>query len=315
MSHPRLILIDGHALLYRAFYAFPTLTTQNGLIVNAVYGFLRILLSVIKEQKPEYISVCFDMSSPTFRHTQYVGYKAQRKEMPEELQGQIQIVQDIIRILNIPQYAVAGYEADDVIGTLARKVTQEQEFASSTTDVLIVTGDRDAFQLVCDRVHVLFPAYAKRGEQEFDADAVFEKMGVRPDQVIDLKALAGDASDNIPGVKGIGEKTAVRLITEYGSLEAIYEAIANNPQKLKETTVLKGAVLKKLAEGHQDAILSKQLATIDQNVPLQISLQECRVSGYDKVQAIKTFEEYAFKSLIQLLPPDEFEMGIEDALF
>jgi len=309
------MLIDGHALIYRAFYAFPTLTTKKGVMVNAVYGFMRILLTVIRDFNPEYLVVCFDMPKPTFRHTEFVGYKAQRKEMPEELKGQIDLVKEVVGVLNIPQYGIEGYEADDVIGTLACKLTKDEEFQENITDVLIVTGDRDAFQLVTDRVHVLFPAYGKRGEEEFDAEGVLRKMDVTPDQIVDFKALAGDASDNIPGVKGIGEKTAIRLIKEFGSVSGIYEAIKEKTDKVKNSQVLKGAVLKKIVEGYESAMLSFRLATIDQHVPLQLTLDDCRVAGYDKEKAIKMLEDYEFKTLIKLLPADDFEKGLADALF
>lgn len=315
MSSPkRLILIDGHALIYRAFYAIPTLTTKEGIMVNAVYGFLRILLAVVKDFNPEYIAVTFDMPKPTFRHADFAGYKAQRKEMPEDLQGQIQLVRDCVEVLNIPQFGVEGYEADDLIGTLAKQAV-EGDLNHQSVDVLIVTGDRDSFQLVTDHVHVLVPAQGKNGEQEFDPAAVEAKMGIKPDQIVDYKALSGDASDNIPGIAGIGPKTAVRLLQEFGTLENIYQHIKDQTDKVKNSKVLKGATLTKVAEGYESAIMSQKLATIDRNVPIKITLDDCRVSGYDKATAIAKFEDFGFKSLIKWLPDDDFEKDVAGLLF
>lgn len=316
MSEPKntLILVDGHALLYRAFFAFPTLTTKSGLMINAIYGFTRVLLSVIKDQAPKYLAVAFDTPKPTFRHTQYVGYKAQRKEMPQELQGQIEGVKEIVKVLNIPQFALEGYEADDIIGTLSAQITADHK-NNGHTHVLIVTGDKDAFQLVNDDVHVLVPAHGKSGEQEFDPEAVEKKMGVRPNQIIDYKALSGDASDNIPGIKGVGPKTAVRLLQEYGTVDQMYQEIKAQSEKVKTSKVLKGSTLTKIVEGYESAKLSQALATIDQQVPIKIDLEDCRVTGYDKAQAVKKFNEYEFNSLIKYLPPDELESSVMESLF
>jgi DNA polymerase-1 len=315
----RLILIDGHALLYRAFFAFPTLTTKAGIAVNAIYGFTRVLLSVIKDQNPKYLAVAFDTPKPTFRHTQYVSYKAQRKEMPELLRGQIEGVKEIVSVLNIPQFAIDGYEADDIIGTLSRTITAGcrglQGEEHDCTHVLIVTGDKDAFQLVNDCVHILVPPNGKNGEQEFDPSAVEAKLGIRPDQIIDYKALSGDPSDNIPGVKGIGAKTAVKLLHEFGSVDNMYQEIKDQTQKVTESKTLRGATLKKIVEGYESAKLSQSLAKIDTNVPLHIDLEDCRVTGYDKAMAVAKFNEFEFNSLIKYLPPDELESSVMESLF
>lgn len=317
MSDPdnRLILIDGHALLYRAFFAFPTLTTKAGLQVNAIYGFTRVLLSVIKDQNPKYLAVAFDTPKPTFRHTDFVGYKAQRKEMPQELQGQIEGVKEVVKVLNIPQFAIDGYEADDIIGTLSRTVTSECTEGKHGTHVLIVTGDKDAFQLVNDCVHVLVPPHGKQGEQEFDQVAVETKMGVRPDQIVDYKALSGDPSDNIPGIAGIGPKTAVRLLQEFGTLDNLYQELKDQTEKVKNSKVLRNSTLTKITEGYESAKLSQKLAQIDRNVPIHIDLEECRVTGYDKAKAVEKFNEFEFNSLIKYLPPDELESSVMESLF
>ncbi len=315
MSESSLVLIDAHALIYRAYFAFPPLTTPEGKLVNAVYGFTRILLTSIEDLSPEYIAVAFDLPKPTFRHTQFAGYKAQRKEMPDDLQPQIEIVKQVVKSLNIPDFSVEGYEADDVIGTLARQASVMNDAGGDPNKVVILTGDRDAFQLVTDDIHVLMPAQGKNPPREFGPSEVKDRMGIRPDQIIDYKALAGDASDNIPGVPGIGDKTACHLLTVFDSVENLYQEIKDQTPRVSDKLILKPNVLKKLSEGYESSVMSKQLATIDQNVPIQLKLEDCRVAGYDKSQAVELFYSLGFKSLQKLLPKDDFENGLQDALF
>jgi DNA polymerase-1 len=310
------ILIDGHALIYRAYHAFTGLSTSDGTLVNAVYGFSRILLTVIKEHHPEYIAVTFDHPTPTFRHTDYLGYKANRAEMPDDLKPQIDIIKRVVTAFNMPQFELPGYEADDIIGTLACQIQELDKKDELMT--IIVTGDRDAFQLVNDKVHVWMPGRGGHSKDlEYDAQQVVQKMGVGPHQIVDLKALMGDASDNIPGVKGIGEKTAVKLIQEFGSLDNIYNTIKDQNLSIENSThpTLRGGVLRKLAEGQQDAIMSKQLATIECKVPITLHLDKCQLSMYKKEEVTKIFDELQFNSLLKMLPADEFELGIQSALF
>ncbi len=308
------ILIDGHALIYRAYHAFTDLTTSQGQPINAVYGFSRILLTVIRDFHPEYIAVTFDTHAPTFRHAEYVGYKSSRPEMPEDLRPQIDIIKRVVMAFNIPQFELPGYEADDLIGTLSCQI--KTQFTDLLT--VIVTGDRDAFQLVDDdRVHVWMPGRGKFSkDKEYDEKAVFEKMGVKPSQIIDLKALMGDASDCIPGVKGIGEKTAVKLIAEFGSVDHVYEMLVQ-PEKLsdEQRKLFTPSVVKKLAEGQQDAVMSKQLATIDCVSPITLELESCRMATYKKEDVTKLFEELEFESLLKMLPADDFELDVQEALF
>jgi DNA polymerase I len=308
------ILIDGHALIYRAYHAFQDLSTPSGVKVNAVYGFARILLTVIRDFHPEYIAVTFDTHAPTFRHAEYLGYKSSRPEMPEDLRPQIDIIKKVVTAFNIPQFELPGYEADDLIGTLS---AQARDLKQNLLTV-IVTGDRDAFQLVeDDLVHVWLPGRGKFSkDKEYNEEGVMEKMGVKPSQIIDLKALMGDASDCIPGVKGIGEKTAVKLIQEFGSVDSVYENLVQ-PEKLTESQkkTLTPAIVKKLAEGQQDAVMSKQLATIDRNSPITLELELCRMSTYKKDDVVVLFEELQFTSLLKLLPADEFELDVQAALF
>lgn len=306
-----LILIDGHALVFRAYYAFPPLTTADGELVNAVYGFNRILLKVIRDLKPDYITVAFDMEKPTFRHTAFVGYKAQRKETPSELISQLPRVKDTVTALNIPIFGIEGYEADDVIGTIAKKI------ASKDVKVIIVTGDKDAFQLIEDgNITVYMPPHAREDAREYDEKGVEEKMGIPPTLIVDYKALSGDPSDNIPGVNGIGPKTAVTLLKAFGSLNGIYASL-EHPEKLtdEQKKALTKKTVEKLQNGYEDAHMSHHLATIDCAVPLEFNLEDCRVSGYDKEKVVTLYEKLRFKSLVNLLPEDEYEQDVQEALF
>ncbi|MGD9129647.1 MAG: 5'-3' exonuclease H3TH domain-containing protein [Candidatus Woesebacteria bacterium] len=336
------LLIDAHAVIYRAFYAFPKqLTDPQGQMVNAVYGFSRIILTAIRKFEPEYMAIAFDHPKPTFRHKEFDAYKAHRPEMPDELKPQIEIIKKVVEALNIPQYEIEGYEADDLIGTISLQIDQavaaKNKKANSKPAALktllslltiIVTGDHDTFQLVDQNTHVWLPGRGKRQQDtEYDAEKVEEKIGLRPEQVIDLKALMGDPSDNIPGIKGVGPKTAVKLIKEFGNIEEIYQFIENmtdygQVKKAKKAksdkatpAFLKGSLLKKLKIGKEDAFLSKKLATIDSHVPLKFDLETCRVSSYDKTKAVAIFKKLDFKSLIRLLPDDAFERDLQEALF
>jgi len=283
----RLVLIDGHAILHRAYHAFPlTLKTRRGELVNAVYGFTRILLTVLEDLKPGFLAVAFDLPEPTFRHQEYVGYQIQRPEMDRELAGQIERVYQMVKTLNIPIFTSPSFEADDVIGTLAKQA------ALKNVEVMIVTGDKDIMQLVNKKVKVYAP---KRGFAEpeiFDEKKVKIFLGVTPKQVIDYKALVGDASDNYPGVSGIGPKTAVELLNQYGDLATIY----------KNLKKIKSLLAQKLKDGKENAYLSQKLATIVTKIPLKLNLKACLVHDYDHQKAIKLFEELEFKSLINKLP-------------
>jgi DNA polymerase-1 len=295
----RLVLIDGHALVFRAYFAFPaSLTDKAGNQINAVYGFSSMLLSIIKELHPEYLAVAFDLEKPTFRHQEFAGYKAQRPEADVELTNQIDGVKAVVKSLNIPIFAVEGFEADDVIGTLAKQ--------AKDLETVIVTGDKDALQLVDDaKVLVYVPGRGKIPAKLYDEKAVEEKMGVEPEQVPDLKGLAGDSSDNIKGVNGVGPKTAVQLIKKFGSVENIYQHLAELPEKLRQ----------KMADGFEAACQSKHLVTIVTDVPLTLDLPACRVSDYNQKQAVALFEELGFKSLIKKLPKEAHESCFSPRLF
>ncbi len=298
----RLVLIDGHALLYRAFFSFPaSLTLADGQMVNAAFGFIRILLSTLVELKPTHLAVSFDVGK-TFRHTAYAEYKAHREKMPEELKSQEPIVQELLRALNIPMYSMLDYEADDVIGTVARQAVSGQGTGDS---VVIVTGDKDMWQLVNEQIKVFVPGGGKRASKLIDRTTTKELLGVWPEQVPDYKGLAGDGSDNIPGVGGVGPKTATELIEKYGSVEQIY-------QHLEE---VRPSVKQKLEKDEQMAKLSKELATIKTDVPVEFNWDDCKLVAYDKEVATGVLLKYGFKSLVAALPEDEFEDEVQAALF
>ncbi len=325
----RFLLIDGHALIYRAYYAFPGLTDSTGRLVNAVYGFTRILLTTIRDFSPVYLAVCFDSQEKTHRAVEFEAYKAHRPEMPDDLKPQIDLVKEVVTVLNMPQFAVPGYEADDLIGTIVDSPRLAEhpggvELIDSPVNyplVTIVTGDKDLLQLVSDHTHVWLPGRGKNSvDTEYDFEQVKVRIGVRPDQIVDLKALMGDSSDNIPGVAGIGPKTATQLIQAFGSLFDLYQVVdqlASDRSKIDGLGrgVLRGALLEKLIKDKENAFISQKLATITRQAPIEIDLESCRVMEYDKDRAVKLFELLDFKSLIPLLPKDSFEIGVQTALF
>ncbi|MCL2149397.1 MAG: DNA polymerase I [Dehalococcoidia bacterium] len=291
----RLLLVDGNNLVHRAYHALPPLTVRRtGEVVNAVYGFASMLLKVLAEQKPTHCAVAFDMKGPTFRHLMYNAYKAQRPHMAEDLVPQMARVRDLVTQFNIPIFEADGYEADDVLGTLAHQAVQ------AGINTLILTGDADAMQLVGRGVGVLYPR-ARQGFGEtavFDSLAVREKYGVDPERIVDLKALVGDASDNIPGVHGIGEKTAVKLIQQFGGLDEIYACI-EEVAPLRIQTLLK--------EGELLAHQSKELATIVTDVPVALDLEKAQAVIYDREKAVAFFRELEFFALLDRLPDTDTE--------
>ncbi len=272
----RLLILDSNSIINRAYYGVRYLSASDGTQTNAIYGFLSMFAKLTDTYKPDYVCAAFDLKAPTFRHKLYDGYKAQRKPMPEGLVAQMPLARDMVRAMNIPLFETPGYEADDIIGTVSR-LCEENDI-----ECLIATGDKDDLQLASEKTKVVLTV-TKQGFNEtviYDKTSVFEKYGVTPEQFIDLKALMGDASDNIPGVKGIGEKTATKIIIDNGSVEALYENIDNCGQK--------GATLQKLKDGRESAFLSKTLATIDRNVPIDFDVDKCSFTSV-KEQATDDF--------------------------
>lgn len=298
------MLIDGHAIVFRAYYAFPSsLTDKQGEQINAVYGFTSILLAVIKELRPTHVAVAFDLDKPTFRHIEYVGYKAQRPEVDEELTAQLDRVKEVVKILNMPIFEVEGYEADDVIGTLSRQGNKQKGL-----ETVIVTGDQDAMQLVNGQVRVYVPGRGKQLAKLYGEKEVKDKYGLVPKQIIDLKALAGDPSDNIPGVKGVGPKTATELLQKFLTVERIYSRL---DEAMRQGKISK-AVGKKLADDYEEAVRGKKLTKIVTDVPIRLDLKACELHDYDKQKAVKHFEDLGFESIAKRLPSDDWEQEAEE---
>ncbi|MBI4283358.1 MAG: DNA polymerase I [Chloroflexi bacterium] len=290
MQKPLLVLFDGNALIHRAFHALPPLTvSKTGETVGAVFGFAQMLLKVINDLKPTHYAIAFDRAAPTFRHQMFDQYKAQRPKTPDELVNQFGRVRQLVEAFHIPIFELDGYEADDVLGTLSRQASQQD------IDTIIVTGDADTMQLVSPRVRVLYPKAGGSFSNTmlFDEAAVSEKYGVKPEQIADFKALRGDPSDNIPGVRGIGDKTAVKLLQQFGSIDQIYT-------RLDEVTPAKLQAL--LRENEAIARQSQKLATIDIRSPVALNLDACQFSHYDRSKATELFRELEFSSLLPKLP-------------
>ncbi|MBI4301709.1 MAG: DNA polymerase I [Chloroflexi bacterium] len=288
LNTPLLMLVDGHALIHRAYHALPPLTvTKTGEPVSAVYGFASMLLKALVDLKPTHVAIAFDRAAPTFRHLQFEAYKAQRQRAPGELTSQFDRVRQLVEALGIPVYEVDGYEADDALGTLCRQANEEG------IDCIIVTGDTDALQLVSPHTRVLAPRRSLGDTVLYDETAVRQRYGLEPPQIADLKGLEGDVSDNIPGVAGIGQKTATRLVQQFGNVEGIYQHIDEiTPPKLQE-----------LLRHHEFiARQSKDLATIHTDVPITLDLMACQNKGYQRHRAVELFRELEFTSLLSKLP-------------
>ncbi len=283
-----LLLVDGNALVHRAFHALPPLTTsRTGEMVNAVFGFANTLFKVTGSLRPSHWAIAFDFPAPTFRHELFDEYKAQRPPTPEELKGQISRVHELAGALGIPSFELRGYEADDILGTLAYKAVD------AGVETAILSGDRDLLQLVRPGLSVLLPGRNFSDAVTYDEEAVEARFGVNPRQLTAFKALVGDASDNIPGVASVGEKTAARLLKEYGSLDSLFERVSEvTPPKLQAV----------LAKSKEQALASLRLATIVVDVPLQFKLDDCRIGNYDRQRALVLLRDLEFNSLVNRLP-------------
>ncbi len=283
----KIIIIDGNALIHRSFHALPTtLKTKNGQITNAAYGFTSFLIKALNDIKPNYAVLTLDRKAPTFRHVYYEKYKATRVKAPQELYDQIPMVKKIIQSFSIPIFEMDGYEADDLIGTISNIINKEEP----KTEVIIITGDLDTLQLVNDKTKVYTMSRGLNDSVLYDINKIKERYNLNPKQIIDLKSLKGDASDNIPGVPGIGEKTAIELLQNFSNLDGVYKNIKND--KIKDRT-------KNLLLNNKDsAYMSQQLATIDLNVPIKFNIEETEIKNFDKEAINTVFSELEFKSLL-----------------
>jgi len=288
----KLMIIDGNSLINRAFYALPPLTNREGIHTNGVYGFLNMLNKILDDYKPNYISVAFDMKAPTFRHEKFEEYKAHRKKMPNELAEQIPILKEVLDAYKIHRTELKGFEADDLIGTIAKHC------ASKDFEVIIVTGDKDALQLVSENIKVLITKRGISNLETYDPEKIKQEYGITPKQIIDFKGLVGDKSDNIPGISGIGEKTASKLLSQFNSIEDMIENASEISSK---------RIREKIIENAEIAALSKKLATIKIDVPIEMNLEELKFEEPDYDKLLELFKKYEFNSLIKKIVTESYE--------
>ena len=282
----KIVLIDGHSIIHRAFYGVPDLTSAEGLHTNGIYGFLNIMFRILDEEKPDYLAVAFDLSAPTFRHQMYEAYKGTRKAMPEELREQVPVLKELLSAMKIPLLMQEGYEADDLLGTAAKKSE------ARGLDTVIVSGDRDLLQIATDRIMIRMPK-TRKGVTEIEnyhAEDVKAAYQVTPAQIIELKALMGDASDNIPGVPGIGEKGATTLVVAYGSIENAYAHLEEIRQKRTREA---------LREHYDMAVMSKKLATICVEAPVELDLEAARVTDPYTPEAYEWCRRLNFRKYLE----------------
>ena len=284
---PLLMLIDGPSLVYRGYFALPPLTTSDGTLVNAAFGFLQIVLRGMQDVKPDYAIVSFDLGKPQFRFDAYPEYKAGRPSMPDDLRTQFPIVRELVTMMGMPIHELEGYEADDVIGSLSKEATR------AGVDTMMVSGDLDGLQLVDDHVRLLTTRMGVAATVIYDEAKVMDRYGLRPDQMLDYKALKGDTSDNIPGVPGVGEKTAISLLQEFGSLDGIYASLDQVKGKLRD----------RLAEHRESAFMSREIGRIVSDLSVSLDLEKARTGRYDRRAMAQRFRELEFRTLIDRLPP------------
>lgn len=296
INKKRLFLIDAHGLAYRAYFALPGLSNSKGEVTNAVYGFTMMLQKLLKEESPDFIAVVFDSKAPTFRHQAYPEYKAQRARMPDDLRDQFPVIHEVVKAYNICSLSMDGYEADDLMGTMAKR------FEDEVDEVVLVTGDKDMLQLVDDKIKVMA---TKKGITEtiiYDEAQVEDRFGVPPQRLIDLLGLIGDSSDNIPGVAGIGPKKAAKLVQEFGTIEELLSNL-DRVKNLKDQ--------ERLSSSKGDALLSKRLVTINTNSPLELKLEECRLTKENTRRLRELFLRCEFKRLLKELTPSKTS-GVEE---
>lgn len=303
----RLVLVDGNSLIHRAYHGYPGLRTSSGELVNAVFGFSSMFLRMLEQLRPNYVVVAWDVKGKTFRHKMYKEYKAGRPETDQELIDQIDRTKEVVMCLNIPQFGIEGYEADDIIGTLAHQAFEKKE-KDEEREVIIVTGDRDALQLVRGReIKVYMPTRSKsagNGSAMFDEEAVKVRYDLSPSQLIDLKGLMGDPSDNIKGVKGVGQVTGTKLIQQGKTLDGVYEKL--------ESIDVSERIKSLLRKEKEEAFRSRELGMIECEVPIDLEWDRCELSNYDRKKVEKLFKELEFRSLLSKLPKDKWERDMEE---
>ncbi|MBU1326512.1 hypothetical protein KKB64_01280 [Patescibacteria group bacterium] len=305
----RLVVIDGNAILHRSFHALPPLTAPDGSVVNAVYGFATTLLKIINDFQPTHVAVAFDRPAPTFRKKMFKEYQAKRPKMDENLIPQVDIVHELLRAFGIATYELDGFEADDVIGTIASKSKVKSKKSKVNIDqVIIVTGDRDILQLVCDdKVLVFMPTKGLSEGKLYGEKEVEERMGVVPQLIPDLKALTGDQSDNYPGIPGVGPKTAIELLRTFGSVENLYHRGARG-----DWGDMGEALMRKIQAGKESAVMSKKLAIIRTDVPIDILIEQARLMPLNTPAAAEILERLGFRSVLKRLEYAGINKAVED---
>jgi len=288
----KLLIIDSNALLHRAFHALPPLTTKKGEPTGAVYGFLLTFFRALNDIKPDFVVATFDTPAPTFRHKQFKEYKAKRPKVPEELTVQIPKIKEVLRVFNIPIFEKEGFEADDLIATIVKKISEEKRYPGLETYIL--TGDFDTLQLVDKNTKVYTLGRGVKETVIYDREKVRERFKIKPSQIVDFKALAGDPSDNIPGVPGIGEKTAAQLIEKFGSLENLYKEIEREKD-------VKPKIKESLLQNKEQAFFSRILAKTREDVPIDFEIEKCQFGGFDEEKVKSVLERFEFYTLIKRL--------------
>jgi len=292
-----LVIIDSNSIIHRAYHALPPLVTKKGEQTGAIYGFLLTLFKVMKEIKPNFVAACFDIAGPTFRHKKFKEYKAKRPKTPKELSDQISKIKEVLKAFNIPIFEKQGFEADDLIATITKEAKKRQIYPF--LEIYVLSGDLDTLQLVSNNTKVYTLQKGIKKTIIYDREKVLSCFGIEPTQVVDFKALRGDPSDNIPGVTGIGKKTALKLLLEFGTLESLYQNLEENSEKAKNLNQKLKEILLKYKE---QAFFSKFLAKAKDNVPIDFKLEIGQWGNFDKKKISKIFENYEFYSLIKRLP-------------
>jgi len=279
----KLLLIDSHAVIHRAFHSIPKHLTYQGKPVNALYGFYSMLYGALEQIDPKYLVFCLDSPGPTFRDKEYIAYRAQRKPADPDLKHQFPLIIDSLKDSGLTNFSIGGYEADDILATISKKALAKKE----DLDIFIITGDKDLMQLVTKKVKLFMPVRGLTETKTYDIDAVKERLGVRPDQVVDLKALMGDQSDNYPGVTGVGPKTATDLLTQFDNLDNVYKHLDD----------IKPTIRIKLERDKDNAYLSQKLAQLEYQVPVKFSLKNSLLTDQKIEKLLEVFKLYNFKSL------------------
>ena len=297
-KNKKIIIIDSNSVIHRAYHALPPLRRKNGELVNAVYGFLLVFFKAIKDFHPDFIAATFDFPAPTFRHKKYKAYKAKRPRAPEDLYAQIPRVKEFLKSFGVSIFEKEGFEADDIIGTIAK--TSQRQQVLPPIDIIILSGDMDALQLVDDRTKVYVLRKGVKDIVLYDEKQVEKKFqGLIPEQILDFKSLRGDPSDNIPGVTGVGEKTAISLLLTFNSLDELYREVEN---KTKKAERVRPKLRDTLLKYKEQALISRELAKVETNVPIDFSLKSCGWVNYDKKEVARLLESFEFYSLIKKLP-------------